>query len=545
MDFYKRILLVFLIVLTYFGSNAQNIKSLKKSYNTTTSITDKSIYLNKISIYYLNNNKLDSAKIYLNKLILISHKLNNPKLEITAYYHLGNIYFSNLDYSTSIKNFYKALVLSDENKLTTNLDAILIKLALSYQEIGRFRTSIRYAKRALERAKESNNEPNLILCYKILSDNNKKIGYSNKAIHYIESYQMIATNINKKELNKVKHSQRLTQNELNLINAQLEISKLKIQSVEDSLKIVEQLNKEKENKIKFLSKDNLILEQENKIKQFKLENEKIEKAKSHAIATFTSISLIIAFILLIIIFRLFKLRNKMNIELIKLNKTKDKFFSIISHDLKSPIRSIKQLTDLLLKNRDKYDKDKRKNILININNSSEALYNLLETLLNWSRSQSDKINFSPEKFDINKRINSTIALLSSNSSEKNILLKNITNEEAFVYADKNMIDTVFRNIMANAIKFTRNNGLVTVCYQEVTKFYKITITDNGIGIKKENLNHLFEINEYTLSKGTEGESGTGLGLILSKEFIEKNNGTIKVESVLGGGSSFIFTIPKV
>lgn len=236
--------------------------------------------------------------------------------------------------------------------------------------------------------------------------------------------------------------------------------------------------------------------------------------------------------------------RKANSELEKLNRTKDKFFSIIAHDLKNPFHAIIGFSELLRKDFHEMDDQQKIGLMELINISSESAYSLLENLLQWARTQTDKIKFKPENMDIHDVIKSNINFHKVSAEKKQIKLTSNLQSSLYVFADKNMINTVVRNLISNAIKFTKNKGEIKVQIVETTQNVEIQIIDNGMGINKENLEKLFRIDTYYSTQGTSGESGTGLGLIICKEFIEKNGGKIKVESEINKGSTFSFTLPK-
>lgn len=238
-------------------------------------------------------------------------------------------------------------------------------------------------------------------------------------------------------------------------------------------------------------------------------------------------------------------RKKMEFQLKEVNKSKDKFFSIISHDLKNPFNSLLGLLDLLIQRFDYYDDSKKKKLLKTLYKSSENTYKLLENLLEWSRTQSDKIEFVPEKINLNKTVFGIISFLQEIVNKKEIILSGDFKSQEFVFADKNMLNTVLRNLISNAIKFTPNKGqiIVSAKRQKDNKYIEISVLDTGVGIDSETIGNLFDIGSNTSTSGTNNEKGTGLGLILCKEFVEKNGGKIWVENELNKGSNFSFTLP--
>ena len=232
-----------------------------------------------------------------------------------------------------------------------------------------------------------------------------------------------------------------------------------------------------------------------------------------------------------------------NTNLVKLNATKDKFFSIIAHDLKNPFSSILGFCEVLELRYDQYDDVKRKHLIGVIDRSAQNVFKLLENLLQWSRSQTGNINYSPEEFNL-LDITQNIYGLSENAMiEKGIKFNFKIPKDLTLYADKNMIYTVIRNLVTNAVKFTEL-GEITVEAEEKDNHILISITDTGIGIRDEIIDKIFEVERSKSTEGTRGEDGTGLGLIICKEFIDKNGGTIDVKSKVGKGSVFYFTLPK-
>jgi PAS domain S-box-containing protein len=233
-----------------------------------------------------------------------------------------------------------------------------------------------------------------------------------------------------------------------------------------------------------------------------------------------------------------------NTELEQLNATKNKFFSIIAHDLKNPFQAIFGFSELLLRNFDDFDNPQKMELLGMIKSSSESAYNLLENLLQWARTQTDRIQYSPSDSDIEELIDQNIELGKAGAENKRISLISDIQCDVPVYIDKNMINLVIRNLLSNAIKFTNDEGVVTLsCSRHGKDQVLVSITDTGIGISQENISKLFKIDEYFSTTGTAGEGGTGLGLIICKEFIEKNNGKLTIESKLGEGTTFSFTLP--
>lgn len=225
------------------------------------------------------------------------------------------------------------------------------------------------------------------------------------------------------------------------------------------------------------------------------------------------------------------------------NATKDKFFSIIAHDLRNPFMSILGFLDLLTNSYNEYDEDERIEMINNTNSLAVNTFKLLENLLQWSRLQTEGIQFYPRKINITRLIKSNIDTLKPGALLKNLTLSLITNEQVEFLGDEDMLNTIFRNLISNSIKFTPEKGFIVVEVAKKNNFLTVTITDSGIGMDAETVANLFKIGKTITRKGTKGEKGTGIGLMLTHEFIEKHNGSITVESEPGKGSKFIINFP--
>ena len=247
---------------------------------------------------------------------------------------------------------------------------------------------------------------------------------------------------------------------------------------------------------------------------------------------------------------------RQNTELKESNNSKDKFFGIFAHDLKNPFQGLLGFIDLLYEDLDELSNEQVKEYLANVRNASYHTYTLLENLLEWSRIQSGKMPFTPTVFDIHDEVSSVISVLDNNATQKDILLINEVDSGIMVEADRNMIHSVIQNLVTNSIKFSNAKGRVVIRARVPQTYVKsktsavsgdrhwleVSITDNGIGIPDEILPRLFKLNGQYSQPGTANEPGTGLGLVLCHEMVEKNGGRIWAESIAGQGTTFVFTI---
>jgi two-component system sensor histidine kinase/response regulator len=232
-----------------------------------------------------------------------------------------------------------------------------------------------------------------------------------------------------------------------------------------------------------------------------------------------------------------------NKDLNELNATKNKFFSIIAHDLRSPFNGIIGLTDVLMSNIEDFTLEEIQSYICQINSDASKSYKLLENLLDWARVQIDGMEFKKEELDLKELVENNVDLLQRLAKEKEISLRSECKSSVIVQADRQMISTVLRNLISNAIKFTPFNGEVFLqCFQQ-DEFVKISVIDNGVGINEEDKHRLFKINRAFSTRGTNNEFGTGLGLILCKEFIKKHNGEISVDSQPNEGTNISFSLP--
>jgi len=236
--------------------------------------------------------------------------------------------------------------------------------------------------------------------------------------------------------------------------------------------------------------------------------------------------------------------QELNDKLLNLNADKDRFMSILAYDLKSPFSSLLGFLELLTSNIQKYDIDKIEKQITIINNSAQRIYNLLDDIVIWARSQSGKMPYDPQELNLHDICLEILADNKLGADNKNITINHFVAEEITVKADIDMLKTILRNLISNALKFTNNGGQISIYAEKEIDNTTIKVSDNGIGISPTVLNKLFDISQKYSTAGTAGENGTGFGLFLCKEFIEKHDGKICIESELGKGSTFMFKLPS-
>lgn len=223
--------------------------------------------------------------------------------------------------------------------------------------------------------------------------------------------------------------------------------------------------------------------------------------------------------------------------------TKDKLYNVMAKDLKEPLGNIKVMLDFLTNEPDLLDQQTSKDLLKRVKESAHSVHEMLEDYLFWSRMFKQEIYFNPGKADIGQICRENLVLLKTTAASKNIKLFSDVPEKTFALADEYMITTVVRNLLYNAIKFTQYDGTISISGEIKNEMIEIQVMDNGMGISRENLEKLFEADTKISTEGTEKESGSGLGLVLCKEFVERNGGHISVKSEPDVGSIIIFTLP--
>ncbi|MDZ7821934.1 MAG: HAMP domain-containing sensor histidine kinase [Candidatus Marinimicrobia bacterium] len=284
------------------------------------------------------------------------------------------------------------------------------------------------------------------------------------------------------------------------------------------------------------------LEQEKRITELSLAR---EKQFRYFLIGILALSLII----MVLFVFLYRSKNRTHQALAKskeiadeANAAKDKFFSIIAHDLRSPFNGILGMTGILKDRYDDLDKKEKQKMIAALHDSLHKCYELLNNLLEWSRSQSGKIDFSPENLRFDSALQDVLGLLSNSAAQKNMKIINVAGSPT-VYADRNMLDAILRNLISNAVKYSYPGGNIRISSEKKKDKIIISVSDSGTGIPASRKNRLFHITNTYRINGTSGESGNGLGLIICKEFVEKHGGSIGVESEPGKGSTFYFSLP--
>lgn len=498
--------------IEYFIKASEDFIKIDKHY-----ITGKTY--NNIALIYLNQKKYDSALVYLQKSFFIKEELGDSTSIISTINNFGLLFEKQEKYSLALEKYLIVYHYSLKQGNTYNKALAANNVGFAYFKLGSFALAEKYLNEALGYAVDIESDK----LYKIVYESFYKL--YNKQQDYKNAF---------------KYYNLFSQAKDSLFTIEKEKLIADIETKYESEK--------QQREILLLKKDNILIKERN----FR------QRIIVYAIVAFLFISVLFS----ISFFRSKKkiksknqsLReknkkiNKQKEELQISNATKDKFFSIIAHDLRSPFNSMLGFAGLLKNEFDDYNTEEKKKFIGLIYNGLENTLKLLDDLLSWARSQKGTIAYNPEKINLLVLTNEISELLNQSIENKSIKLINELELNTYVEADRDMLATIIRNLLSNAIKFTNKHGEITINAELIkdennNQFAEICVSDTGMGIPKKIQSKIFDIGENTSMQGTENETGTGLGLILCKEFVEKHGGKIWFKSEVGKGSSFFFTIP--
>lgn len=526
------------LALTHYYLNDSE-KSLEYGINALEdagkfNIEDSANIYNTIGLAYLASEKFDTALYYFIQSKIIAEEQGIQSGIIYSLGNIANVYLSqnNLEKALNIYNEVKEISEENNNKLS---------LSLSYVNISAVYMQMGY---------QSENK-------------NLKRNYFQKAVQYADSSLFIATEINSLiHINYAYYQLMYSYEGIKEYKEAFENALLFIET-NDSL-----FNLQKIKEIATIEGKYKI---DNIIKDKKL-NEDIIKTQNQIIV-FGLIAIFLVVVLLVFVFVLYRRMKRVNFllneknraivnqraeiagqrdslselafELKMTNKTKDKFFSVLAHDLKNPFQSIIGFSELLKTQSETDDYTNIKHYSNIIYETGKKTFSLLENLLNWARFQRGMIKYNPEMYPLYDVVDECVKLITENAQSKNIKVKNEIDRNLKVYIDTFLVSTILRNLLSNALKFTKRGGLIRIkAENKADNTMDICVIDNGIGIKSDKLEKIFKLSGSSSQKGTEDEAGTGLGLLVCKEFAKKNKGDLTVRSEVNVGSTFILNVLK-
>lgn len=490
----------------------QAFKYFNKAYeiNKKTGNKISMVYnLNNIAAAYYNQKNYDKSLKYYTDSRNLNLSMNDPNGLAYSYTKIGKIYSDQKKFTESLDYFKKALNNFD-NGQTINIGNVYLEMGITYNKMALENLdnkkqllvkATQYLNEAIALFSESGALDRLNLSYLELYKSKKEQGSFNEALSYFEKYNTLKDSLFSKE-NQNKLNNIQTKQEIDLRDNQIEIQKLKIKS----------------------------------------------NTRKVYLLAFLSISIAL---LLILFFWLYISKRKTNQllldkneEISNINKQKDKFFSIIAHDLRGPFSGFLGLTELLAEDIEEMDKEEIQFAAANMRKSAKNLNTLLDNLLEWSRMEQGMIPFSPKENNLDEIVKECVAPLKESAVKKVITIENDINQNLQIFADHNILQSVIRNILNNAVKFTPREGTIKIKGHVEAKNTIVSITDTGIGMNEKMIENIFKIDFKNNRPGTEDEPSTGLGLILCKEFVEKHNGQIWIESEENIGTTFYLSFPN-
>nr|WP_320120257.1 tetratricopeptide repeat-containing sensor histidine kinase [uncultured Marinifilum sp.] len=487
--------------------------------------------------------KYDEAITYFDRALTLALKENNLYLIAMSYGNLASAYNDKEDLILAQKYNKKGIEYYSKVGNHKGIALSNIFMASISLKLKQFKKSEQYGLEALKTAKnlgaldiEKRTCETLINTYAQMKNFSKAYHYQNKVIQLKDSIYTIEKSKQIRELQaKFESEKKEKENELLKIENQLKTTEIEKQQSRSYILyisilfllflfvlIYKSLRTKKKAHATLEERNKLITNQQIKLSaafdQLTKTNEKLENQKK-------------------------KIQTQAKV-LAEAVASKDKFFSIIAHDLRNPFSAILGFCDLLMDNYDTISNEDRKEYIATINNSATTTHMLLENLLTWANSQKNRIKIVKVKMELKTLVDEAIHPYIPNASSKKISVQNNISKDWFITADKYTLTTVFGNLFSNAIKFTNEGGSINLNAISNSKFYEIQINDTGVGMSNETIDSLFDIAKNNSTPGTKDEQGTGLGLILCKEFVEKNKGEIKVHSVINKGTTFTVRLPK-
>jgi len=513
---------------------------IKKTYDD---FTGKGFSYNNLGTIRKQQGEFEEALEYFNKSLTIRQEIGDNLQIANTMSNLAYLYFLKQDYGQAIELLKLCLAIYEEIDQRAGLAKVNHILGKVYAAIGDYENSQSYYELSLSISKQLNLANLIRNNYKSLSElfalsRNYRRAYDNQlkylalrdSIYDAESARRVA------EL-RFLHESKLKENELQLLRKSSQIT---------------ELNYEKQRLFRnflllliFLILITLVVIYF-RFLQYKKTNALLKKQKEEIAASNKKLKE-----LNLSLFEhqekvenLNKKLKESERNLININKTKDKFFSIISHDLRNPLAGIISFSRILKRDFDMLSKEELLELASDLDTSVFRINNLLDNLLLWSRTQTGKISFKPEKLLLKEVITENFELFSPNARQKQIELVDKTESHLMVYGDTNMTDTILRNLISNALKYSHPGGKVIVSAKEKNGFIEVSVADTGIGISEQDQNKLFRSDILHSTYGTKDEKGSGLGLLLCREFVQRQGGNLSIKSEINKGSVFSFTLPR-
>ncbi|MBQ2572888.1 MAG: tetratricopeptide repeat-containing sensor histidine kinase [Bacteroidales bacterium] len=483
------------------------------------------------TIYFFQGNFDEALKYYNEALVCAEH--NGKPLAISiSQTNIACVYGEKKEYEKAIEMFEKSLVAQEDAKDSSSISTTIFNIAQCHIDLKNYEEAYRQLNKALEVAEKSNTEI-LTLCLQGLAKIEAHNSNFEEAERLLDRSESIAVENHFRQAlqNLYREKKDFYVNQGRYREAYEYLSKY--QEFSDSLFSEDTKNKLNAQRVRFELKE----------KELQIEDQKntIEQQKLMRLFLFIVIGLLLVLIAMIIrIWHIQRVRNK---ELVQINQTKDKFLSIISHDLKNPAIAIRNVLQVLAENYENLSREEILELGIQVLQASEEQVKLIYDLLNWSQMEVGRMPYAPTNVNLSEVVGNVVNLNKMSAGNKGINIKADVPDDIFVYADRNMLETVLRNLLSNAIKFSYENSEINISVENADSKYIVSVVDNGVGIPKERIDTIFSMDAKS-TIGTQGETGNGLGLAVCDRMIRKNGGEIFVESEPNKFTKFYFTINK-
>ena len=526
-----------------FNDNVQGLENLLQAYKIRSTIKDKNIgsTLNNIAYVYTRLNDYKTATKYLNESLNLRRAQKDTTGTMSVLNNLGGIYGYQGNYEDALKSFEEVLALA---KKLDNQHMI----GYSYGNIGdvyinqeKYEAAIQYLEKQLAINQELGEKDMQCNALINLGESHTKLKQFPIAQSYYQQALVLSQSLGTMD-NVIKAYQHLAIlfEKKGDYKAALENTK-RYRALSDSISLAESKSKIDELRVQFDSykteQDNVLLQKENELQDAQI-------ARYNTQRFFWGSLALMLFILVILFIVLYQYRTRTNKELRHINSSKDRLFALVAHDLKNPLSAFKSITQSLHENARNIDKEEIEYYLKRLYNASDKLYLLLQNLLEWALNENGKLPFHPSPIQAKDSIEEVDQLLLLSAAEKKISLLNEIPEGLELFTDDKMFKTVVRNLVSNAIKFSPKGEKIRIWSTIEPNFVVIHVKDSGIGISPEDQKKLFLATQDSSTIGNSKEKGTGLGLLLCKELVERQGGQLWVESSLKKGSTFSFSIPK-
>ncbi|UII33217.1 tetratricopeptide repeat-containing sensor histidine kinase [Fulvivirga ulvae] len=539
------------------GNYSEALEDIFRSLKIYQSIAD-SIQIgnafNDISIVYAYSGDYDKSLVYFEQALVIFQQTGNEKGVSQALNNIGLIYLEKNDLEKAEEYMLRSLSIKKKRNDLQDISSGYANLGSVMEQSGQKEKALHYYKQANDLFLQTNNKTGLASNYIAVARLELDVGNISQANNYALDALATAEEVDSKPFMEEASGLLVDIAEINE-DYKAAFKYLKINSsMKDSLYNENNSRHLEELKAKFNEEENL-----REIALLKKDQE-IQKANIRQKDILTYSLIVVIFLSLVILalvyvayrvnkrkkemlaFKNEKIRNQKE-DLIRLNQDKDQLFSIISHDIKSPLNSLRGFSHLLINHIDKISQDEIKEMGSQINQSLENLNELLDNLLAWSTRQSGQAKLNIAEIELNELIGKNIALYNLTASFKQIRLVNDSEEHVVALADYNSVHTILRNLISNSLKFSYPNSEIVITAKQNKDYVSVTVKDDGVGMSEKVISKLFDLSKQKSQKGTSNEKGTGFGLVLCQQLVHENNGTIMVKSDVRMGSEFTFTLP--